>query len=54
MAAMSWAVAFTVCGAVLLVAAALGLLGIAHVRLSGQDAIERDGMATGKRAPPGR
>jgi hypothetical protein len=51
MAAMSWAVAFTVCGAVLLVAAALGLLGIAHVRLSGQDAIERDGMATGKRAP---
>ncbi len=51
MAAMSWAVAFTVCGAVLLVAAALALLGIAHVRLSGQDAIQRDGLATGKRAP---
>ncbi len=48
---MSWAVAFTSCGVVLLLAAALGLLGIAHVRLSGQDAIERDGMATGKRAP---
>lgn len=51
MAAMSWAVAYTVCGAVLLVAAALALLGIAHVRLSGQDAIQRDGLATGKRAP---
>jgi hypothetical protein len=51
LAAMSWAVAFTSCGVVLLLAAALGLLGIAHVRLSGQDAIERDGMATGKRAP---
>src|ERR1700722_5519658 len=51
LAAMGWAVAFTRCGVVLLLAAALGLLGIAHVRLSGQDAIERDGMATGKRAP---
>jgi hypothetical protein len=46
-----WAVAFTVCGALLLVAAALALLGIAHVRLSGQEAIERDGLATGTRAP---
>jgi hypothetical protein len=51
MAAMSWAVAYTVCAALLLVAAALALLGIAHVRLSGQDAIQRDGLATGKRAP---
>ena len=52
MVVMSWAVAFTVCGtAVLLVAAALAFLGIAHVRLSGQDAIERDGLATGRRAP---
>lgn len=51
MAAVSWAIAFTACGAVLLVAAALALLGIAQVRLSAQDAIERDGMATGKRAP---
>jgi hypothetical protein len=49
--AVSWAVAFTVCAAVLLLAAALALLGIAQVRLSGQDAIERDGMATGRRAP---
>ncbi len=46
-----WAVAFTVCGAVLLIAAALCLVGIAQVRLSGQEAIERDGLATGRRAP---
>jgi hypothetical protein len=46
-----WAVAFVVCGAVLLVAAALALLGVAQVRLSGQEAIERDGLATGRRAP---
>src|SRR5260370_8941543 len=49
--AMSWAVAFTVCGTALLVAAVLAFLGIAHVRLSGQDAIERDGLATGRPAP---
>jgi hypothetical protein len=49
--AVSWAVAYTVCGALLLVAAALAFLGIAHVRLSGQEAIERDGLATGRRAP---
>jgi hypothetical protein len=49
--AMSWAVAFTVCGTALLVAAALAFLGIAHVRLSGQEAIERDGLATGRPAP---
>jgi hypothetical protein len=48
---VSWAVAFTVCGAVLLVAAVLALLGVAQVRLSAQDAIERDGLATGRRAP---
>ena len=48
---MIWAVAFTACGAALLVAAALAFLGIASVRLSGQEAIERDGLATGKRAP---
>ncbi len=48
---VSWAVAFTACGATLLVAAALALLGVAQVRLSAQDAIERDGLATGKRAP---
>jgi hypothetical protein len=48
---VSWAVAFTVCGAVLVVAAALALVGLAQVRLSGQEAIERDGLATGRRAP---
>ncbi|MGO8961625.1 MAG: hypothetical protein ACLQFR_30270 [Streptosporangiaceae bacterium] len=32
-------------------AAVLGLLGIAHVRLSGSDSIERDGLAAGTRAP---
>ncbi len=51
MGSVSWAVAFTVCGAALLVAAALAFLGIAHVRLSGADAIQRDGLATGVRAP---
>jgi hypothetical protein len=49
--AVIWAVAFVVCGAVLLLATALSLLGVAHVRLSGQEAIERDGLATGRRAP---
>jgi hypothetical protein len=49
--AVIWTVAFVVVGAVLLVAAALALLGVAHVRLSGQEAIERDGLATGRRAP---
>jgi hypothetical protein len=48
---VTWAVAFTVCGALLCVAAALGLLGIAHVRLSGSESIERDGLAAGMRAP---
>lgn len=51
MGSVSWAVAFTVCGLVLLVAVALAFLGIAHVRLSGAEAIERDGLATGSRAP---
>lgn len=46
-----WAVAFTVCGVVLCLATALGFLGVAQVRLSGAEAIERDGLATGKRAP---
>jgi hypothetical protein len=50
-AVVIWVIAFTACGVVLCVAAALGLLGIAHVRLSGPEAIERDGLATGKRAP---
>ncbi len=48
---MTWAVAFTVSATLLCVAAVLGLLGIAHVRLSGSESIERDGLATGLRAP---
>jgi hypothetical protein len=48
---VSWAIAFTVCGVVLLAAVALAFLGIAHLRLSGAEAIERDGLATGAAAP---
>lgn len=50
-AAVTWAVAFTAGAALLCVAAVFGLLGIAHVRLSGSEAIERDGLAAGVRAP---
>jgi hypothetical protein len=49
--AVTWAVAFTVCAALLCIAALGSLLGIAHVRLSGPESIERDGLATGTRAP---
>ena len=48
---MTWAVAFTFGAALLCIAAVSGLLGIAHVRLSGSDSIERDGLAVGMRAP---
>jgi hypothetical protein len=48
---VSWAVAFTVCGAVACLAAALAFLGLGQLRLSGAAAIERDGLATGRRAP---
>ena len=48
---MSWAVAFTVCGAVAFLAAVLAFLGLGQVRLLGAAAIERDGLATGRRAP---
>ena len=51
MAAMIWAIGFTTLGAVLCAAAVLAFLGIAQVRLSGAAAIERDGLATGTRAP---
>ncbi|HTX81461.1 MAG TPA: hypothetical protein VME44_04750 [Streptosporangiaceae bacterium] len=51
MAAMIWAIGFTALGAVLCAAAVLAFLGIAQVRLSGAAAIERDGLATGTRAP---
>lgn len=46
-----WAIAFTACAALLCAAAAASLLGVAHARLSGPEAIERDGLATGRRAP---
>ena len=48
---MMWAIGFTAFGAVLCAAAVLAFLGIAQVRLSGAAAIERDGLATGTRAP---
>jgi hypothetical protein len=48
---MIWAIGFTALGVVLCAAAVLAFLGIAQVRLSGAAAIERDGLATGTRAP---
>jgi hypothetical protein len=48
---VSWAIAFTVCGAAACLLAVLALLGLGNVRLSGAAAIERDGLATGTRAP---
>jgi hypothetical protein len=48
---VTWAVAFTVGAALLCIAAVFGLLGIAHLRLSGSESIERDGLAAGTRAP---
>jgi hypothetical protein len=51
LAAMIWAIGFTMLGVVLCAAAVLAFLGIAQVRLSGAGAIERDGLATGTRAP---
>jgi hypothetical protein len=48
---VSWAIAFTVCGAVACFAGVLAFLGLGQVRLSGAAAIERDGLATGRRAP---
>jgi len=48
---MIWAIGLTTLGAVLCAAAVLAFLGVAQVRLSGGAAIERDGLATGARAP---
>ena len=48
---VSWAIVFTVCGAVAFLAAVLAFLGLAQVGLAGAAAIERDGLATGMRAP---
>jgi hypothetical protein len=50
-APVSWAIAFTVCGAVACLSAVLAFLGLGQVRLAGAAAIERDGLATGIRAP---
>lgn len=51
---MTLAILFVVIAAILCGAAALGLVGIGHLRLSGADAIERDGLARGERAPAWR
>ncbi|HSZ49045.1 MAG TPA: hypothetical protein VK823_27165 [Streptosporangiaceae bacterium] len=45
------AVAFTAAAAALCVAAVLALLGVAQARLSGSEALQRDGLAPGTRAP---
>jgi hypothetical protein len=50
-APVSWAIAFVVCGAAACLAGVLALLSLGQVRLSGADAIERDGLAAGMRAP---
>lgn len=51
LAAMIAAVAFVLLAGALCVAAVLAVLGTAHVYLSGPEAIERDGLARGRRAP---
>jgi hypothetical protein len=48
---VSWGIAFTVCGTAACFTAVLALLGLGLLRLSGAAAIERDGLATGMRAP---
>ncbi len=45
------AVAFVTLAVALCVAAILAVLGAAHVYLSGPEAIERDGLARGRKAP---
>ncbi|MGH3393079.1 MAG: hypothetical protein ACRDPO_00160 [Streptosporangiaceae bacterium] len=51
LAAVLIAVAFVVLAAALCAAAVLAVLGAANVYLSGPEAIERDGLARGQRAP---
>jgi hypothetical protein len=48
---VTWGIAFVACGLAACLAAALGLLAIAHIRLSGPEAIERDGLVPGSAAP---
>ena len=45
------AIGFVVIATVLIAAALLALLRVAHLVLSGADALERDGLARGERAP---
>jgi len=51
LAAVLIAAVFVTLAAVLCAAAMLAILGAAHVYLSGPEAIERDGLARGRRAP---
>ena len=45
------AISFAVIAAMLCAAALLALLRVAHMMLSGSDALERDGLARGRQAP---
>jgi hypothetical protein len=45
------AILFVVIAALLCAAACLALIGVGHLALSGSDALERDGLARGQRAP---
>jgi hypothetical protein len=45
------AIGFVVIATILVVASLLALLRVAHLMLSGADALERDGLARGERAP---
>ena len=48
---MLWASSFVVVALILCMATVLALFGVAHVSMSGAEAIERDGLAPGMRAP---
>jgi hypothetical protein len=48
---MVWASSFVVIALVLCIATVLALFGVTHVSMSGAEAIERDGLAPGVRAP---
>jgi hypothetical protein len=48
---MLWASLFVVVALILCMATVLALFGVTHVSMSGAEAIERDGLAPGVRAP---
>lgn len=48
---MTWAIAFIVIGASLCLAAIMAVFGVTHLRMSGSEAVERDGLLRGTRAP---